>query len=135
MHNNIELARAQEIFDTVVKGLAAQGWKKSGVDAPEGNFKCMYRGPNNLRCAAGMLIPDVRYIASMEGIPVGGEYAPTLVYYLFRKLGYTDDEISFINVLQQQHDYSHDSADMFTRFNIVAGKMGLDTSVLYGGVK
>lgn len=61
----------QTIFDIIYKGLLAQG-KQSIVPS---NGRCMYRGPDGLKCAAGMLIPDDEYIDDMEDEgPVGTFY-------------------------------------------------------------
>ena len=51
----------QEIFNTVVRHLHAQG-KPSIVKGI-----CRYRGPDNTRCAIGALIPDEFYTPEMEG--------------------------------------------------------------------
>ena len=47
----------QQVFDYVVEQLY-----KQGVPCVEnGTDRCMYRGPNGLKCAAGILIPDEIY--------------------------------------------------------------------------
>lgn len=51
----------QEIFDTVVRHLHAQG-KPCVV-----NGYCRYRGPDNTRCAIGVLILDEFYTPDLEG--------------------------------------------------------------------
>ena len=55
-------ATAQEVFDQVKDHLLRQN-KKSKV--PETYF-CMYRGPDNLKCAAGCLIADEEYKKEFE---------------------------------------------------------------------
>jgi len=51
----------QEIFDTVYKGIIAQGG-----GSHEGS-QCVYRHPENGRkCAAGWLIPDELYLPAFE---------------------------------------------------------------------
>lgn len=57
----------QEIFDTSVNGLRAQGYQQS-TDPIKG---CLYRGPNGLKCAAGFCIPDEIYEESMEREVIG----------------------------------------------------------------
>ena len=47
----------QEIFDKVAKHLLTQGVRS--VDGANG--RCMYRGTNGTKCAAGCLIPDDKY--------------------------------------------------------------------------
>lgn len=51
---------AQEIFDTVVNGLRQQGCRS------EDEAGCVYRGPNNTKCAAGLLIAEAEYDFTME---------------------------------------------------------------------
>ena len=51
---------AQEIFDTVVDGLRKQGHTSEDKDG------CMYRGPNDAKCAAGILIDQSEYNPNME---------------------------------------------------------------------
>lgn len=50
------LETLQEIFDTVSKHLLKQN-ERSGFS----DDSCSYRGPNGLKCAAGVLIPDKEY--------------------------------------------------------------------------
>ena len=52
---------AQEIFDKVSIHLLTQN-KRSINDAGS----CMYRGPGELKCAAGCLIPDKHYYTRLE---------------------------------------------------------------------
>ena len=54
-------ATAQEVFDQVSAHLLRQK-RKSLEDG-----KCRYKGPGNLRCAAGCLISDSEYRQEMEG--------------------------------------------------------------------
>lgn len=57
-------ATLQEQFNTVVRGLAGQGWRQSR-DPSAGN--CLLRGPDGRKCAIGHLIPDPLYQKKMEG--------------------------------------------------------------------
>lgn len=52
----------QEVFDFVVRSLHAQGKKSWNRELQ----KCLYRGPNGVKCAAGFLISDDVYTTSME---------------------------------------------------------------------
>lgn len=52
----------QEIFTTVVKHLLTQN--KTSID--EKHISCLYRGPNGLKCAVGILITDDEYSEEME---------------------------------------------------------------------
>ncbi len=56
----------QEIFDQVATHLLTQ--MDRSIDGFE-KMKCMYRGPRNLKCAAGCLISDDEYRKHMEGRP------------------------------------------------------------------
>jgi len=60
MNSTSKLLSRQEIFDKAVSGLASQGFVRSRQSTDEQiiNPKCLYRGPNNTKCAVGHLIPD-----------------------------------------------------------------------------
>lgn len=53
----------QQVFDTVAKHLLTQMQQSTS-----GKFEtpCLYRGPNGLKCAAGVLIGDDEYCEEME---------------------------------------------------------------------
>ena len=61
----------QQVFDRVAKHLLTQN-KKSGhwvCGTGFGRiFDCLYRGPNGLKCAIGVLIPDEKYEPEFEGL-------------------------------------------------------------------
>lgn len=59
----------QETFDIVVNHLRQQGCKsqEEKLDPLSDLPRCMYRGPNGTKCAAGILIPDEDYRVEMEG--------------------------------------------------------------------
>ena len=54
----------QHTFDTIVEHLRKQGCKSADAIGV-----CLYRGPNGLKCAAGILIPDDKYHLDMENKP------------------------------------------------------------------
>lgn len=57
----------QEIFNTVVAGLASQGFERSLCSASELTcFSCALRGEGGKKCAVGWLIPDEKYFPGME---------------------------------------------------------------------
>jgi len=58
----IRFTSKQKLFDHVVIGLAAQGWRQAA-----NNGSCMYRAPNGDKCAVGQCIPDEAYERGMEG--------------------------------------------------------------------
>ena len=57
----------QEIFETVARHLFTQG-RRSIRDREDGYGQiCAYRAPDGCQCAVGCLIPDDKYLVSMEG--------------------------------------------------------------------
>lgn len=52
----------QDYFTKAYLGLSSQGFVKSS----EGD-RCLYRGPNGLKCAIGHCIPDYQYRFYFEG--------------------------------------------------------------------
>lgn len=56
----------QEIFDVVSNHLLTQ-MKRSDKPGPTNTNNCMYLGPNGLKCAAGILIPEDQYNPEFEG--------------------------------------------------------------------
>jgi hypothetical protein len=83
----------QEIFDTVVRNLHAQG-------RPAVNSKghCEYRTADGCKCAVGGLIPDDKYTTAIEGKRV---YADVVQEVLPSELR---DHVSFLGYLQAAHD-------------------------------
>lgn len=59
-----KLPSAQEVFDIVVNHLFTQG--RPAYDGDQG---CMYRAPDGLCCAVGVLIPDDLYDKALEKNP------------------------------------------------------------------
>lgn len=59
----------QEIFNEVSTHLLAQN-KQSRIGSSN-DMACVYRGPNNLKCAIGCLISDQDYSPSMERKGIG----------------------------------------------------------------
>lgn len=58
----LEQATGQEVFNQVRDHLLKQN-KKSIVDSV-----CVYRGPDNTKCAAGCLMSDEEYDKKIEGV-------------------------------------------------------------------
>lgn len=108
----------QKMFDDVWNGLKSQNFNRS-VDAKHGD--CLYRGANNMKCAAGHIIPDHLYDGEMEGISffIGAWFDQVpkkiqlkLKNYLKEKydISFDDDWQEFVNnviVLQGIHDNSY----------------------------
>lgn len=53
----------QEAFDLMVNHLITQG--RPAVDD---KGQCLYRGPNNTKCAVGILIPADKYTPALENL-------------------------------------------------------------------
>ena len=95
---------AQEIYDTVVKHLFAQGKPAFGYYSEEktvGESGCAYR-TGELKCAVGCLIPDDVYRSDMENQSV-----KNLVNHSeFMVPSYFGGHIPLLNKLQTVHDSS-----------------------------
>jgi hypothetical protein len=52
----------QEVFDRIARHLLRQGQKSKKADSNA----CLYRGPEGLKCAVGILIPDTLYSEKLE---------------------------------------------------------------------
>ena len=116
----------QDIFNTAANGLLKQG-KKSGD-----GFSCFYRGPNGLKCAIGMLIPDELYKARFEGQSAG----ESGVINVLIKIGVpnTIEYANFLENLQGVHDDYH--TDKWDRELVnFAHHYGLNPLPMYEGVK
>ena len=87
----------QEVFDKVVAHARQQGCKsliENGLNPEEGPI-CAYRGENNTKCFAGILIPDEDYRKSYE------DKASMAV---FHAIGITDMDDFLVRNLQVIHD-------------------------------
>jgi hypothetical protein len=98
----------EEIFDTVARHLLAQ--KKRSMGPNGQNQKCLYRGPDGLKCAIGCLIPDELYHKCFEGESIGRilNDDSSQVFPLSRKelrSMFAGVSTSFLNDLQELHDY------------------------------
>lgn len=90
-------ATEQEVFDQVVNHLRKQGIKSARFE-DAGNEPlefCMYRSPEGYKCAAGCLIADNEYSATMEGNTWDD---------LIETHGVTDRHCHLIRELQHVHD-------------------------------
>ena len=90
----------QEIFDTVVTHLRAQGIRSMR------GCTCVYRGPEGRKCAIGALIPDEDFKPEWEGYIVGSRSEEPgnqeLQDYFVFKFGLHN--IGFLIDLQRLHD-------------------------------
>lgn len=99
----------QEVFDTVVAHLRAQGCKAI-VDGA-----CKLRGPNGTKCAAGCLIPDSDYDPDWDNKPLLG------FQYVFAKV----EDSDFVDKLVVIHDYKEVYA-WENQFQKLAERYGLE---------
>ena len=106
----------QEVFDTIVKHLAAQGIRS--IDS-RGN--CAYRAKGAdgeiLKCAAGAVIPDDRYSVEIEGFCVRrGE--------VWNATGLPKEFKELVGLAQNIHDHEHVS-EWEVWFEALANTQGL----------
>ena len=94
----------QEIFDTVVSNLIAQGGRSIHKERYEHKSPCAYRGANGRKCAAGWLIPDELYRPDMEDDSATHifENSEELLDVIGRDG--LDDKLALIRRLQSIHD-------------------------------
>jgi hypothetical protein len=141
----------QEVFDTVVTHLLAQGVKS------ESETGCMYRGPHNLKCAVGCLIPDELYDSIIEGSNLSAFYDPKMANDFVNnqhvlgtnkialkdfvlvaekisehlELNTRDDRTVLLEKLQDAHDsYFSNKANLKLRLLKIAQGFGLSTDIL-----
>lgn len=94
----------QEIFTKVKNHLLTQNERSMN----ESELNCAYRGVGDLKCAAGVLIPDNDYDIRMEGCALitdgsrGGRVPVATKFFI--DSGYTNSEIDLIKELQYVHD-------------------------------
>lgn len=82
----------QEAFDIMVKHLRKQGRKSALMDG----YTCMYRHPEGLKCAIGVLIPDSEYKPKIEGM--------TASFIVKKCPSLKDINWKLLNQMQNTHD-------------------------------
>lgn len=96
--------RNQEIYDTVRKHLLTQYAKAEDYSGGS----CVYRGPNDTKCAVGCLIADEDYTEEMEGPVLGASNHPDasvqMVWKALHKKGITQHNYNLLRQLQGIHD-------------------------------
>lgn len=119
----------QEIFDITATHLLTQNQKSH--DQRKMTATCMYRGPNGLKCAAGIWIPDEEYVREMEGIRVCGLAAGMRANkdWKLPDLFYGGYELVVLGYLQQIHDTS-DPLDWRRKLRALAKSHNLSTVVI-----
>lgn len=90
---DINLPSMQEMLDTVYKHFITDGNPPSYYVSHSGRTACLYRGPNDTKCAFGLFIPAELYTPSMEG------HGPESIVKMHEK-----DFSHYCNSLQRCHD-------------------------------
>lgn len=80
----------EQIIDFCAARLAEQGCKS------EDKTQCLYRGPNNTKCAFGLFIPDEDYNKTMEG-----KVASDVIIQSFPE---AEEKQNLFRILQRIHD-------------------------------
>lgn len=93
----------QEMFDRVWDHFITKKNRRSTIEP--GHTVCRYRGPNGLKCAAGLFVPDACYSPDMEGCSPG-----ILDPSRFEE----GVDINFLGELQRTHDHALDET-LYTR--------------------
>lgn len=101
---------AQELYDYIVEAIVKQGRPSVGD-----NDRCLYRGPDGLKCAYGHVIPDSLYSEELEGESVEiladrGKFPETL-----------QEHEALLQNLQYAHDTFSDAKDFLASFVRRAG--------------
>lgn len=121
---NLADATAQEVFDQAVAGIVKQGAQsREGHDG-----KCLYRGPNGLKCAAGWLMSDDEYTPGFDlgQYGTGGSW-PKMV----RSKLVPNSHAGLIAELQTAHDSGYNEMTIVYRaLRNVAERAGLDASLV-----
>lgn len=98
----------QEMFNKV--------WKHFVVDKQHKSSRyggtCLYRGPNNTKCAVGVLIPDDAYNTDMDNERFDNRISSLIKRYPHLKK-YVGDDVVFLTHLQRCHDSTY-SDNWFT---------------------
>lgn len=92
----------QEIFNIVSTHLLEQDDKSAETDE-KGLFRCKYRGPNGLKCAIGILIPDEEYNPEWEGKCVNTQNLSEGMP-IAAACGISRADVDFARSLQHVHD-------------------------------
>lgn len=95
---------AQIVFDRVARHLLTQRQRSYVKGIGGGIGMCRYRGPNGLRCAAGILIPDKSYREGLEGQNVGNYDVRCALEPA------AQNHIALLRDLQNVHDNHHTAA-------------------------
>lgn len=104
----------QEIFDRVINHLRTQGQRSGSILYDE--FQCMYCGPNNLKCAVGILINPEKYNSYWDRS--GGSSIKVLFEAeALPDIELTEENLELLVHLQTVHDYPSSWSTNPNRFN------------------
>jgi hypothetical protein len=119
----------QEIFNIVYQGLKSQDFRQSvGTDI---NRTCLYRGPNNTKCAFGHLIPDDVYDKRLEErsiqslIDTKQDFKEQLSGFFEWLSQFSEDHLFLLRILQYAHDCYVDPSSMQKRLKEIAERYNL----------
>lgn len=109
----------QTMFDTVVAHLLTQNSVSVSTTGA-----CVYRGPDNKKCAIGCIIPDEMYTVDLEGKEVNllvnnPLFSVELTTYL------SQFNLGLLVRLQQIHD-AHNPSSWYTKLEKVAAHFDLN---------
>ena len=98
----------QDMFNNAYKGLHGQMFTRSFLQG-EG---CLYRGPDNTRCAIGHCIPDGDYSGAMENQRVLHVFEKLGLKIYNARTGAKNKKFKFASELQGIHDDNSNPAIM-----------------------
>lgn len=122
MTYDLNTMTAQEVFDACAKHLIEQGKKSE-----DGRGMCRYRGPNDLKCAAGIFISDEAYEANRGKLEERGWHGVSQTI----GLGYAHCEL--VQYMQRVHDDAVPGnfvGSVVSSLRELASLRGLNTNVL-----
>jgi hypothetical protein len=119
--NHMMTMTMQEVFDKVARHLLAQGCKSTDKTG------CMYRGPNDTKCAAGFLIADQHYVRELERQTATSCY----VAEALMASGVPVEALALVDQLQRVHD-NYEPDEWLARLGLTAAMNNLSADVLDG---
>lgn len=119
--HNLHEATAQEVFDAVATHLLTQN--KKAID--EDTLTCRYRGANNTKCAAGILISDSEYRPDVENLSMVGAFNLIMENLTTKAIPHE----SLLLELQSCHDALQPD-EWKDRLQIIAETNNLNTNIL-----
>ncbi len=96
---------AQEVFDFALTKIREQGKPSMQLNEYNGVEACLYRGPNNTKCAIGHMIPDSDYDPEIERQDIN-----TAVQIMYPGFGYLNHNTYPMRCLLQKLQQAHDNA-------------------------